>query len=195
MESHAVLASRPLLIPQRHVIADALVCVMGAALIAVSAQIVLPLGFTPVPITGQSFAILALSSALGTRRALATVGLYLAIGIVGLPVFAQGHSGWASVVGPSGGYLLGFLVAAYVTGRFAEMKWDRKLLPSIGAMLIGNVTVYLVGLPWLALSLGTDLASTLKLGLYPFVLGDVIKLCCAGGLSVGLWRILGRKAP
>jgi biotin transport system substrate-specific component len=160
----------------------------GAALIALAAQISIALPFTPVPITGQTFAVLLVGASLGAFRGGASALLYLAIGAADTPVFAHGASGLAVITGPSGGYLVSFPVAAALAGWLAEKRWDRRFGSSIGAMLSGNVVIYAVGIPWLAVSLHTSLEKALELGLYPFVPGDTLKLYLAATCLPVAWR-------
>jgi biotin transport system substrate-specific component len=183
---------------------------IGALLIFLGARLSFYLpGYPEVPVSLQTFGVLFGGALLGFRRALAAVGLYLAIGFVGLPVFAWDatsetyRSGVATVatvrdgtlvLGATGGYLIGFLVAAGVVGRLAELGWDRRIGGSLAAMALGNVVVYLVGVPWLMLALGRDLSFGLAHGVYPFVLGDVLKLAVAAGLlPVGWWLVRRRS--
>ncbi|HLB03877.1 MAG TPA: biotin transporter BioY [Gaiellaceae bacterium] len=191
MTSQAATLRRAVL-PDAGLLADTLLVVGGAALIAVSAQISIPLPFTPVPITGQTFSVLLVGAALGTVRGGASGLLYVVAGIAGAPVFADGSHGWAVLTGATGGYLLGFPVAAAVTGWLAERRWDRRFSSAIGAMLTGNVVIYVFGLPWLAAVLNSDLETTLELGLYPFVPGDVAKLYLAAALLPTAWRVVRR---
>lgn len=192
MTGHAATLRRTLLAPVGRV-GDAAAVVGGAALIAASAQVAIPLPFTPVPITGQTFSILLVGAALGTLRGGSSSLLYVLAGSLGAPVFADGSGGLAALTGPTGGYLLAFPLAAALTGRLAERRWDRRFSSALGAMLCGNVVVYLIGLPWLAASLGTSLERTLELGLYPFVPGDVLKLYLAAALLPAAWRVAGRR--
>lgn len=157
---------------------------------ALAAQVSIPLPFTPVPITGETFAVLLIGSALGSRRGIASLGLYLLLGIAGAPVFEAHHHGWSHFTGANGGYLVGFLVAAGLTGWLAEHGWDRRISSSVSAMLTANVVIYLFGLAWLAHVLHTNLNKTLEYGLYPFVPGDVIKLYLAAALLPGAWRLV-----
>lgn len=187
-----VATLRLAVLPRASRFTDILVVVAGAGFIAASAQISIPLPFTPVPITGQTFAVLLTGAALGTIRGGASGLLYVAAGVVGAPVFADGGHGWAVLTGATGGYLLGFPVAAALTGWLAERRWDRRFSSAIGAMLTGNVVIYLFGLPWLASSLDADLEKTLELGLYPFVPGDVLKLYLASALLPAGWRAAGQ---
>lgn len=170
--------------------ADAALVVAGALLVALAAQVRIPLPFTPVPITGQTFAVLLVGASLGAGRGAISLALYVLLGAVGLPFYAGGAGGWKVVSGATGGYLVGFVVAAWVTGFLAEKGWDRQLRSSIGAMLTGNVIIYLFGLPWLGVVLGTGLTKTLELGLYPFVPGDTVKLYLAAAALPGAWRAI-----
>ena len=184
---------------QRH----ALMIAAGVTLITLSAQVVIPLAFTPVPITGQTFGILFTSALLGFRRSLATVAIYLLLGIVGLPVFAEWSSGvgkivsfvdGAIVLGATGGYLVGFLVAGGLVGRLAELGWDRHIGGSVGAMAIGNGVIYVIGVPWLMAALHLDLGKALDLGFYPFVVGDVFKIALAAALLPAGWWLVKRRS-
>lgn len=123
---------------------------------------------------------------------MASLVLYVLVGIAGAPVYADGAHGLAVLSGATGGYLVGFVAAAAITGRLAERRWDRRFSSALAAMLTGNVVIYLVGLPWLAIVLNTGLERTLELGLYPFVPGDVLKLYLAGMLLPGAWRLVTR---
>ena len=183
---------RVALFPRAGSLTDALLVVAGAALVALAAQVSIALPFTPVPITGQTFAVVLVGASLGAIRGTASLVLYLAAGLAGAPVYADAEHGWEIVSGATGGYLLGFVGAAALTGWLAERRWDRRLSSSIGAMLTGNVVIYLVGLPWLAIVLDAPLEKTLELGLYPFVPGDVLKLYLAGALVPGAWRAVER---
>lgn len=166
---------------------------LGAGLIAAAAQVSIPLPFTPVPITGQTFAVLLVGSSLGTVRGGASGSLYLLVGLLGVPVYADGTGGWDVVSGASGGYLIAFPIAAALAGRLAERRWDRRFSSAVGAMLTGNVVIYLIGLPWLAVVLDTGLERTLELGFYPFVVGDMLKVYLAAALLPTAWRLLGER--
>lgn len=163
----------------------------GSLFVALAAQVAIPLPFSPVPITGQTLAVLLIGALLGSRRGASCVLAYLAEGSLGLPVFAGGAAGLARLFGPTGGYLLGFVVAAYVTGLLAERGWDRRAGTALLAMLLGNGVIYAFGLPWLAVFVGMGRA--LPLGLYPFVAGDLVKLALAALLLPSGWRALGLK--
>jgi biotin transport system substrate-specific component len=165
----------------------------GTILISLAAQVSIPVPGSPVPITGQTFGVLLSAGALGFRRAIASTVLYLLIGIVGLPVFAHGTHGLEVITGATGGYLLGFVVAAAVVGRLAELGWDRNLLGGIGAMLIGSALIYAIGLPWLGFVAHLDLETTLQKGLYPYIPGDLLKLALAAAAFPAAWWLVGRR--
>lgn len=178
------------ILPRVGLLTDVVLVAAGAALIAASAQLSVPLPFTPVPITGQTFSVLLVGASLGSLRGGSSALLYVLVGIAGAPVYADGAHGWSVVTGASGGYLVGFVVAAALTGRLAEQRWDRRFSSALGAILTGNVVIYLVGLPWLAVVLGTGLDKTLEYGLYPFVPGDALKLYLAAMLLPSAWRLV-----
>ena len=193
MSTHAFPAT---LAPRTGVLTDAALVLAGTGLVAGAAQISFSLPFTPVPITGQTFAVLLVGASLGTIRGFASLLLYLWLGVAGAPIYSDHAHGWSVVTSASGGYLVGFVLAAALTGFLAERRWDRTLSSSIGAMLTGSVVIYLVGLPWLAVVLDTNLEKTLEYGLYPFVPGDLFKLYLAAALLPGAWRVVKRvKRP
>jgi biotin transport system substrate-specific component len=171
---------------------DALLVVGYAALVGLLAQLVIPLPFTPVPITGQTFGVLLGGMALGWRRAVAGMVVYVGLGLVGLPWFAGGTGGFNVIHAASFGYLIGFVVAAGVLGRLAELRADRNALLTLGAMVVGNSIIYLFGVPWLMASIHVDLAKGLAFGLTPFLLGDAIKALLAAGLLPAAWKVVGR---
>ncbi len=140
--------------PRAGLLTDVLLVLAGTALVAASAQVSIPLPFTPVPITGQTFAVVLVGAALGPMLGFASLFLYLVIGIAGAPVYADGDHGWDTSLGPTGGYLIGFIAAAVVTGALAERKWDRRFPSSLAAMLTGNVLIYIPGLIWLGSGAG-----------------------------------------
>jgi biotin transport system substrate-specific component len=178
--------------PRAEHLVDALLIAAGAGLVALTAQFEIKLPFTPVPITGQTFAVLLVGAALGAVRGTASLVLYFVLGLIGAPVYAGGEDGWAWVEGATGGFLIGFAAAAAVTGWLAERRWDRRFSSAIAAMLTGSLVIYLVGLPWLAAVANLDFEETLKQGLAPFVPGDLVKLYLAAALLPGAWRLVGR---
>lgn len=181
---------------------DAVLVALGAVVIALSAAVSIRLPDNPVPITGQTFGVLLTAGALGGRRGAAAAFLYVAIGVVGLPAFADGRGGVDAIVsvdggrlilGATGGYLIGFVVAAAIVGRLAERHWDRRLPRAVTAMLVGSVAIYAVGLPWLAVATGYSAAETVAKGLAPFVIGDLVKLGLAGLTLPAAWWLVGRR--
>jgi biotin transport system substrate-specific component len=164
----------------------------GALLIYLTARISIPVPGSPIPITGQTFGVLLVGGALGFRRGFAAVLLYAILGLVGLPVFAEGKSGLEVILGARFGYVIGFLLAGSVVGRLAELGWDRNLLGALGAMVIGNALIYAVGLPWLAVVAGYSPALTIEKGFLPFIFGDTLKLVLAAVLFPAAWRLVGR---
>jgi len=173
----------------------------GALLIALAANISIPVPGSPVPVTGQTFSVLLVGGALGFRRGILATLLYLVLGLF-LPVYASHGSGIATiatvkdgglVLGASGGYLLGFVFCAAVVGRLAELGWDRRVVGALGAMLIGNAVIYAIGVPWLAAATHNDFAWAIDKGLTPFLIGDAIKLALAAGVFPVAWWVVGRN--
>ncbi|MPZ98648.1 MAG: biotin transporter BioY [Dehalococcoidia bacterium] len=162
----------------------------GSLVIALSAQVSIGLPVGPVPLTGQTLGVLLVGAALGSRLGMAAVAVYLAEGIAGLPVFANGAAGWAYFTGPTGGYLLGFVPAAFVVGRLAERGWDRDVPRTVAAMLLGNVVIYVVGAAHLQSFVGWS--STWSSGVEPFLIGDVVKVLVAAGALPGAWWLRRR---
>jgi biotin transport system substrate-specific component len=156
----------------------------GVVFVAVSAHIVVPL--YPVPVTMQTFAVLVLGMAYGARLGAATLALYLVSGVIGLPVFAT-----AGALGPTFGYIVGFILAAGLVGWLAERGWDRNIVTTAIAMLAGNVLIYVPGLIVLAYFVGT--AKVLEYGLTPFLLGDALKLALAALILPAAWRLVARR--
>jgi biotin transporter BioY len=166
---------------------DAIVVICGALILGLSAQVKVYLPISPVPITGQTFAVLMLAAMLGSRRGVLAVIAYLVEGIAGLPVFAGGM-GLATLIGPTGGYLVGFIPVVYVVGRLAEMGWDRRVITTIAAMLAGEIVLYTFGVCWLAIM--TDTKTALTVGLYPFIVGDILKVILAAAVLPAGWKLL-----
>jgi len=180
------------ILPGGGLLADVLLVAGGAGFVALAAQVSIDLPFTPVPITGQTFAVVLVGAGLGAVLGLASLGLYLFVGALGAPVYADGKHGWDVLTGPTGGYIVGFVLAAGLTGYLAQRRWDRRFSSAVAAMLTGNVVIYLVGLPWLAEQIDAGLEGTLEAGLYPFVVGDLLKLYLAGALLPAAWGLVGR---
>jgi biotin transport system substrate-specific component len=174
--------------------------VAGALFIALTANISLPVPGSPIPVTGQTFGVLLVGGALGFRRGVLAALLYVVMGFF-LPVYAGHASGVATiasmkdghlVLGATGGYLVGFVLAAALVGRLAELGWDRRFFGAFGAMFIGNLVIYAIGVPWLMAATGQDLAWAIDKGLMPFLIGDAIKLLLAAGLFPAAWWLVGR---
>jgi biotin transport system substrate-specific component len=172
---------------------DIVLVLTGALFIYLTARISLPVPGSPVPITGQTFGVLLVGGALGYRRGLLAVFLYVLLGVVGLPFFAEGKGGLTVIWGTNGGYLVGFIVAGAVVGRLAELGWDRKIGGALGAMLVGSAIIYAVGLPWLGVVAHFSPEETIAKGLTPFLIGDTIKLILAAVLFPMTWWIVGRR--
>lgn len=167
---------------------------IGTALIALSARVYFLVPGNPVPFTGQTFGVLLSAGALGFRRGLAASLLYVALGLVGLPVFSQGASGLEVLLGARGGYLVGFVAASAIVGRLAELGWDRTIVGGIGAMLLGSAAIYGLGVPWLAVTAyGGDLQHGIATGLVPFLLWDALKLGLAAAAFPLAWWFVGRR--
>ena len=171
----------------RSIATDALLVAAGAAFTGVLAQIAIPLW--PVPITGQTLAVLLVGTALGARRGAISLAVYALLGIAGVPWFSDHTAGWHVVAGPTGGYIVGFVVAAWLTGLLAERHWDRRILGALVSFAAGTVIVFAIGLPWLAVSLHLDLQQTLESGLYPFVIGGAVKAVVAVVGIRGAWKL------
>jgi biotin transport system substrate-specific component len=175
--------------------------VAGALFIALTANISILVPGSPVPLTGQTFSVLLVGGALGMRRGVLATGLYLVLGFF-LPVYAEHAQGverilaldnGVVVLGATGGYLLGFVIASGVVGRLAELGWDRHIAGALGAMAIGNVIIYVFGIPWLMTATGMNLQAALNAGLVPFVITDLIKLVLAAGVFPLAWWVVGRR--
>ncbi|WP_101257403.1 biotin transporter BioY [Streptomyces barkulensis] len=163
----------------------------GAALTGLAAQLAVPVPGSPVPVTGQTFAALLLGAGLGPRRALASMGLYAAAGVAGMPWFAEGASGAAM---PSFGYIVGMLLAAVAVGALARRGGDRGALRTAGTMAVGTAIIYAVGVPYLALATGMSIGQAVAAGLVPFLIGDALKAALAMGALPTAWKLVGRKS-
>jgi biotin transport system substrate-specific component len=169
---------------------DIVLIIGGSLLIALCAQVAIPLW--PVPVTGQTFAVLMIAALLGCRRGCFAVLAYITEGAAGLPVFAHGKAGFAVLSGPTAGYLVGFIAAAYIVGLLAEKGWDRRIGTTVLAMVLGNIAIYAFGLLWLCCLMGIN-RTVLTEGLYPFILGDLLKIVLAAILLPTGWKLLGHR--
>jgi biotin transport system substrate-specific component len=170
--------------------ADMLLVVGASALIALAAQVAIPLPFTPVPLTLQPLAVIFIGVALGSTRGAAAAALYLLEGFSGLPVFAQGHGGAAWLVGPTAGYLFSYPFAAWVAGFVSERGWGSSIVRSITGMLLALGVIYLGGWSWLAAL--TDARSAFTAGVAPFVLADIVKVAIGAALLPKAQKIIAR---
>lgn len=177
-------------LPRSRAVHHVLLVVGASLLTAAAAQLEFRLPWTPVPITGQTFAVLLSGVVLGSRRAFAAQLLYLAEGASGLPFFAGGSAGLVSLLGPSGGYLLGFPFAALLTGFLAERAWDRRPLTMFVTMLLGSTVIFAIGLAQLARFVPA--AQLLNAGLLPFIPGDLVKAALAAATFPAAWKLAGR---
>ncbi len=177
-----------------------LLVVIGVGVLALTAQIRVPVPGSPVPITGQTLGVLLLAAAYGSRLGVTTVAAYIAVGIVGAPIFQNGGSGMATLYGATGGYLIGFLVAAWIVGELAESRWDRVWYLTIAARVIGNIVIYMCGVTHLAgvrLPSGSTIGwdRVWALGVAPFLIGDAIKIAIAAAALPTAWKLKERGAP
>ena len=175
----------------RTLVANIVLVVSFALLTALAAQWVIPVPGTPVPITGQTFAVLLSGAALGRWLGAASQGLYVGLGALGLPFYADGAGGWDAATGATAGYLVGFIAAAWVTGFLAERNQDRKVWTAIPAFLAGNAVIYVFGVTWLASFLEVSWQEAAVLGLVPFIIGDLLKIVLAGLLLPAAWKFVG----
>jgi biotin transport system substrate-specific component len=163
---------------------DALLVLGAAGLTGAAAQVSIPVPHSPVPVTGQTFAVLLTGAALGWRRGMLSMVLYLVAGGLGVPWYAHHSSGWG---GPTYGYVLGFVLASTVVGWLAKHGGDRTPARTVATMTFGTLLIYAVGMPYLAHSLGVGAAQAFDLGVRPFLLGDALKVLLAAGLLPGAW--------
>ncbi len=184
-----VLADR--VIP-RHLVTDITLVVLGAAFVGGLAQ--LYVNIEPVPITGQTLAVLLVGSTLGAVRGALSMVVYAALGVVGVPWFSEASSGWGVIAGDSGGYIVGFIFAALLVGWLSERSWDRKVFKAIATFVGGTLVVFAFGLPWLAFVYGVGVEQTLEWGLYPFILGGILKALIAAALLPLAWFGANRLA-
>ena len=188
------LTTRPTIVDSfipRSLVADIALVIGGTALTAAAAQLVIPT--SPVPFTGQTFAVLLVGAALGLNRAAASMFLYLLVGAAGLPVFTEGKSGIFDQTGAltaTFGYLAGFVLAAALVGFLAERGWAKSSLGVISAFVLGNAVIYALGLPWLQFALKASWADTIAWGFTPFIVGDLLKLIAAAFVLPGAYLLV-----
>ncbi|WP_377267431.1 biotin transporter BioY [Peterkaempfera sp. SMS 1(5)a] len=188
--------------PRRPVLAESLLprvltrsgttVLLGAVLTGLAAQLSIPVPGSPVPVTGQTFAVLVTATALGPARGLASQLLYLLLGALGLPVFTQAQHGIHALFGATGGYLVGFLAAAAIAGYGARRGADRSPVRTLASMVLASGAIYLFGASWLSLSTGMSAAQAVSVGVVPFLFGDALKALLAAGLLPSAWKLLRR---
>ena len=187
---------RSSLIPRSTALSHAVLVVSGVLGLAALAQIAIPVPGSPVPVTGQTLGVLILGTAYGSTLGTTTFAMYLLAGIAGAPVFAKGEDGLDQIVGATGGYLIGMLVATFVLGQLARFRLDQKFLTALPSMLIGTVITFSFGLVWLyqyAPKGQEPWSWTIEKGLAPFIVGEVLKIAIAGTALPAIWRVVNRK--
>ena len=184
---------RTSLIPRSTALSNAVLVVSGVLGLAALAQIAIPVPGSPVPVTGQTLGVLILGTAYGSTLGVTTFALYILAGVAGAPVFANSGHGLDRIVGATGGYLIGMLVATFVLGQLARFRLDQNFLTALPSMLIGTITTFAFGLVWLHQYTGQSWDWTIKAGLTPFIVGEVLKIAIAGTSLPVVWRFLNRK--
>ena len=190
--AHRSLTLADAALPRAGAVQNVLLVLAASLVTAAAAQLEIHLPWTPVSITGQTFAVLLVGATLGARRAFLAQSLYLLEGACGAPFFAGGAGGVLPLLGPSGGYLMAFPFAALATGWLAQRAWDRRPFTMFLAMLAGSTVIFAAGLA--QLSRFVPAGGLLAAGLFPFVAGDVIKCALAAGLTPALWKWIGPAA-
>jgi len=184
---------RSSLIPRTTALSNAVLVVSGVLGLAALAQIAIPVPGSPVPVTGQTLGVLVLGTAYGSTLGFTTFAVYMLAGIAGAPVFANSGHGLDRLVGATGGYLVGMLVATFVLGQFARFRLDQKFLTALPSMLIGTVFTFSFGLVWLHQYTGQSWSWTISAGLTPFIVGEALKIAIAGTSLPAVWRFVNRK--
>ena len=190
--SDQALTLRHAVFPRSGLLTDALLVLGGAAFVGLAAQVSFRLGFTPVPITGQTFAVLLVGAAYGPVLGAASLAAYLLLGVAGVPLYADHRHGWDVFSGATGGYIVGFVLAAALTGYLAERGWDKRFATSVTMMLTGSVVIYACGAAWLHHWLHASWNTTLVDGVYPFVPVDLVKLYLAAAALPAAWGLVRR---
>ena len=167
--------------------------IAGAVLIYLTALVYFTMPGNPVPYTLQTFGVLVVGGALGLRRGGLSTFLYVALGVIGLPFFAEHKGGIQVIWGATGGYLVGFVLAGALVGRLAELGWDRRIAGAIGATALGTLMIYLVGVPWLAVTTGMSFSQAIEKGMLPFLVVDTVKLLAAAAVFPVAWWVVGRR--
>jgi biotin transport system substrate-specific component len=184
---------RSSLIPRSTALSNAVLVVSGVLGLAALAQIAIPVPGSPVPVTGQTLGVLILGTTYGSTLGVTTFAMYILAGIAGAPVFANSGHGLERIVGATGGYLIGMLVATFVLGQLARFRLDQKFVTALPSMLIGTVITFSFGLVWLYQYTGQSWSWTVNAGLTPFIIGEVLKIAIAGTSLPAIWRVVNRK--
>ena len=191
--SLTVTPLRTALIPRASALSNAVLVVSGVLGLAALAQIAIPVPGSPVPVTGQTLGVLILGTTYGSTLGFTTFAIYLLAGVAGAPVFANGAHGLDRIVGATGGYLIGMLVATLILGQLARLRLDQNFLTALPSMLIGTVITFAFGLVWLQQFTGQSWSWTISAGLTPFLIGEVLKIAIAGTSLPIIWRVVNRK--
>jgi biotin transport system substrate-specific component len=184
---------RSSLIPRSTALSNAVLVVSGVLGLAALAQVAIPVPGSPIPVTGQTLGVLILGTTYGSTLGFSTFALYILAGIAGAPVFANSGHGLDRIVGASGGYLVGMLIATFVLGQLARFRLDQKFLTALPSMLIGTITTFSFGLIWLHQYTGESWVWTIEKGLTPFIVGEVLKIAIAGTALPAIWQVVNRK--
>ena len=184
---------RTSLIPRTTALTNAVLVVSGVLGLAALAQIAVPVPGSPVPVTGQTLGVLLLATSYGATLGATTFFTYLLIGALGVPVFANGGSGFERITGATGGYLVGMLLTSALLGYLGGRKWDQKFRTALPAMLLGNILTFSLGLLWLHQFTGKDWAWTISAGFTPFIVGEILKIAIAGTSLPLIWQFVQRK--
>ena len=183
---------RGTLISRSTVATNLLLAFGGTGFLAAMAQLAFPIPGSPVPVTGQTLAVLLIGTAFGSQLGLATTSLYIALGVAGLPFFTQGTHGLSHVTGATGGYLIGMVLASYIAGALAEKKWDRKFSTVIPTMIISNVVIFTCGLLWSQHATLQSWSWTFAHGFTPFIVGEALKITIASTSLPVVWKVIAR---
>ncbi|MEI6648601.1 MAG: biotin transporter BioY [Actinomycetes bacterium] len=184
---------RTALVPRTTLLTQTGFILGGTLFLSLMAQIAIPIPGSPVPVTGQTLAVLLLGTAYGASLGFATFAFYILMGVAGAPIFASGSHGLARFTGPTGGYLAGMLLASAITGALAGRKWDQKILTVIPTMVIGDLVIFTAGLVWLHHATSQNWSWTFSKGLTPFLLGEIIKIAIASTALPTVWRFVSPK--
>ena len=191
--SIATTTLRTAVFPRSTLFANVAFVFSGVAFLSLLAQIAIPVPGSPVPVTGQTLGVLLLATSYGATLGTSTFLMYLLVGALGAPVFANGGSGIDRIFGATGGYLLGMLLTSALLGFLGGRKWDQKFKTALPAMLLGNVITFSLGLLWLHQYTGKDWAWTISAGFTPFILGEILKIAIAGTSLPLIWQFVQRK--